>query len=145
MKWKSNVPIYEELILESIYDSINLRMHSLDSYLKYDFIIEPFADVNQILIDYKHISPFIRNGNLFNIGFNEIIEQKPIAFQIFNSDTTFIECKYLLKNNQLSFDFPNGYDTTNQLIIDPTIIASTLLSGSTGENWGHTATYDIES
>ena len=74
-------PIYEELILESIYDSINLRMHSLDSYFKYDFIIE-LLRCKSNLIDYKHISPFIRNGNLIlDIGFNETIEQKPEHFK----------------------------------------------------------------
>ena len=36
---------------------------------------------------------------------------------------------------------PEGYDNSEQLIIDPTWIFSTL-TGSASDNWGFTATYD---
>ena len=41
----------------------------------------------------------------------------------------------------MSFDFPYGYDKSNDLIIDPTLIFSTY-SGSISDNFGYTATYD---
>ena len=43
--------------------------------------------------------------------------------------------------NKVSFAFPNGYDKTEKLIIDPTLIFSTP-TGSTASNFGFTATYD---
>ena len=45
------------------------------------------------------------------------------------------------QNNILSFYFPNSYDNTKDLIIDPTLIFSTY-SGSSSDNFGYTATYD---
>ena len=79
---------------------------------------------------------------IFDIGFNKVIEQTPIAYQIIDNKTCYVSCEFILKDNTVSFNFPEGYDNSKTLIIDPTLIASTL-SGSTYENWGHTATYDL--
>ena len=39
------------------------------------------------------------------------------------------------------FEFPNGFERSAELIIDPTLIFSSY-SGSTANNFGMTATYD---
>ena len=41
----------------------------------------------------------------------------------------------------MRFSFPEGYDTTKELIIDPEIVFATY-TGATTDNWGFTATYD---
>src|SRR5690606_9157627 len=48
------------------------------------------------------------------------------------------------EGNSVSFSFPNGYDVSKELIIDPVVIASTL-SGTPGfsSNYGHGATFDL--
>ncbi|MFN0204186.1 MAG: SBBP repeat-containing protein, partial [Bacteroidia bacterium] len=46
-----------------------------------------------------------------------------------------------LTGDVLSFVFPNDYDHSEALIIDPTVVFSTY-TGSTQDNWGFTATYD---
>src|SRR5699024_10006966 len=46
---------------------------------------------------------------------------------------------FKLKGNTLSFSFPDGYDSSKTLIIDPDLVFSTF-TGSTADNWGFTAT-----
>ena len=50
--------------------------------------------------------------------------------------------QYQINNNIISFSFPEGYDSSKQLYIDPSLTFSTF-SGSTTDNWGFTATPDI--
>ncbi|MEM9858978.1 MAG: PKD domain-containing protein [Bacteroidota bacterium] len=52
-----------------------------------------------------------------------------------------IECDYRVDGNHVSFDFPTGYESEYELVIDPILIFSTY-SGSTYDNWGNTATFD---
>ena len=54
-----------------------------------------------------------------------------------------VECNYVLKRNRLSFDVDDSYDKSKELIIDPSLVFSTY-SGSTGDNWGFTATWDYD-
>ena len=144
-KWKGNVPVFNGVNYTSIYEGIDLNLYSQELNLKYDFIVSVGADPNQIQLKYNDIKKStLVNGELhIDIGFNTIIEQKPFAFQNINGKIIEIECQYVYANNKLSFEFPNGYNTTYPLTIDPVLIASTL-SGSTATNYGHSATYDTE-
>ena len=144
-KWAGNVPLYKGVSYQSIYNGIDLDLYSQNLNLKYDFIVSPGADPNQIQLKYQHVkNVHLVKGELhIDIGFNTIIEQKPIAFQNINGTQVEVECNYIFNNKQLSFEFPNGYDETYELIIDPVLIAATL-SGSTVTNYGHSATYDTE-
>jgi gliding motility-associated-like protein len=50
-----------------------------------------------------------------------------------------VSCKYIITGNELRFDVRN-YNAKETLIIDPTLIFVSM-TGSTGSNWGFTATY----
>ena len=144
-KWKGNVPLFEEVSYNSIYEGIDLNLYSEELNLKYDFIVSPGANPAQIKLQYNHTkNAVLIDGELhINIGFNTIIEQKPYAFQNINGQKVEIECFYVFEGNQLSFEFPNSFDSNYELIIDPVLIAATL-SGSTSTNYGHSATFDQE-
>ena len=142
-KWKGKVPIYNVVNYTSIYNGIDLKIYNDNQFLKYDFIVAPNANTNNIQLYYDGITPKINNNQLeIDLGFNTIIEQAPYAYQIINGIKTEVKCKYILKDNIISFNFPNGYDNTVELIIDPTLIASTL-SGASTICFGHSATYGM--
>src|SRR5204863_4148538 len=71
----------------------------------------------------------------------DVQELKPLAYQYAAEGRRDVECRYQLSGNELSYYFPNGWDKTLPLIIDPTVVFCTL-TGSTADNWGYTATYD---
>ncbi|MFN3940555.1 MAG: hypothetical protein ACK4IY_08195, partial [Chitinophagales bacterium] len=70
-------------------------------------------------------------------------ETKPVAWQIIDNEKVFVPCRYLIQNNIVSFQFPHGYNATYDLVIDPELIFGSY-SGSSDDNWGYTATYDLE-
>lgn len=142
--WASEVYSYESISYNNLYQGINLNFYQKDGFYKYDYIVKPGINPNQIKVKFKGVSPpTINNGNLVvSHKLGKLIEEKPYAYQIINGQEIKVECNFFLNSDkQLSFQFPNGYDNSNELIIDPTLIFSTY-SGSNSGNFGMTATYD---
>lgn len=143
-RWRSNIPIYEKLQYKSLYENIDLKFYTdpQTNLLKYDFIVQPFANPSQIQWTYEGaLDVKIKNDILYvTTSVNEMIEQRPIAYQIIQNKQIPVDCKYILKKKTISFQLGN-YDKNYPLIIDPALIFSTY-SGSFQDNWGFTATYD---
>ncbi|MEM1137219.1 MAG: gliding motility-associated C-terminal domain-containing protein [Bacteroidota bacterium] len=142
-RWARDVKAYNEVVYENLYNGINLRYFHNGEDFKYEFIVAPGSNTKKIKMDYLGQSNIsMVNGNLYiKTSVNEMIEQKPYSYQIINGIKKEVASKFVLKNNRLSFDFPEGYDKKIPLIIDPVLVFSTF-SGSVSDNWGNTATYD---
>ncbi len=140
-RWASQAFAYDGFIYPSLYSGIDMKVYSSGEHAKYDFSIAPGADPSPILIEYKGANELILdNGNLYaKTDLADIIEQRPLAYQIINGRKVIVECEFQLNENQLSFCFPQGYDACYELVIDPLLIFSTY-SGSTADNWGSSAT-----
>ncbi len=143
VKWAGNVSAFNSIEYNNLYNGIDLNVYSSKGNFKYDFIVAPNINPSLIVLEYKGIDKMkIKEGNLIlstSIGF--FTELSPYSYQIINGLKKEVKCNYVLKKNSLSFEFPEGYDTNYELIIDPILVAATL-SGSTSHSFGHTATYD---
>ncbi len=142
-KWASNVKKYEEMTYHQLYNNIDLAFYLKDGIFKYDFIVAPNGNPQDIQLTYDGIDElFIKNGNLhIKTSVNELIEQKPYAYQNINGKEKEVKCLFQLDNNTLSFHFPKGYNTNYPLIIDPALIFASY-SGATVDNWGYTSTFN---
>ena len=140
--WKSSVNVYNSVLYESLYSGIDCRFYSKEGSLKYDFIIKPFANSKNINLKYHDVMMLNKEGDLvLDIGFEKIIETKPFAYQVINNNIVNVRCNYIIKNNVLAFELPDGYNERFELVIDPLLVASTV-SGTNSTCYGHTATYD---
>ncbi|MFZ1825469.1 MAG: PKD domain-containing protein [Chitinophagales bacterium] len=144
-KWSSKVFAYNKVKYGGLYDGIDAVIYPSEYYVKYDFIIAPGANANQIQLQYEGVNNLrIENGNLvYDISFTQQIETKPVAWQIIEGEKIYIPCNYQITNNIVSFIFPEGYNSEYTLTIDPELIFGSYTS-STTDNWGYTATYDLE-
>jgi gliding motility-associated-like protein len=143
-KWASGVQSFGTISYLGLYKGIDMHVNTIgNEFIKYDFIVNPHINTSVISIEYDGIdSLWLHEGNLlFQTSVGNIMEQKPVAFQMLNGKKVEVKCKFKCNGNRVSFDFPEGYDKSNGLIIDPTIVFSSY-TGSTQENWGFTATYD---
>ena len=142
-KWVGKAKGYHTINYENVYEGINARVYTQLFDLKYDFIIKKGANPNQIQLNYKGANKVeIRDERLHvYTSVNHIVEDKPFAYQIINGTTIEVSCNYKLEGNLLMFDFPQGYDSSYELIIDPTLKFSTY-SGSFSNNFGYSATFD---
>ena len=86
-------------------------------------------------------------GNLdIHTSIGKMTELNPVAYQDVDGKRVKVPCYFYLNGNVISYTFPDGYDKNHELVIDPTIIASTMTGTSMGAdilgNWGHSATFD---
>ncbi|MDD2386798.1 MAG: gliding motility-associated C-terminal domain-containing protein [Bacteroidales bacterium] len=144
-KWASHAKKYVNVSYHNVYSGINIDFHAHKNSMKYDIILKPGANLNDILFEYVGADLLsIENGNLIiSTTVNTVTELKPYAYQIFDGDTIEITCNYVLKRNRISFELTGNYEKTKDLIIDPSLVFSTY-SGSLADNWGFTATYDYK-
>jgi hypothetical protein len=142
-RWASYCKAYYQVRYSDIYCGVDLLAYSQGENFKYEWIISPEVDPSQIRLEYDGVTKMdLEDGNLrIYTSLQEILEFKPIAYQIRNGEKVFVRCNYSLINNLVTYHFPEGYDTCETLVIDPVMIFSAY-SGSTQDNWGNTATYD---
>ena len=142
-KWGSNAKGFYHISYENIYDNIDLELYSKYFNLKYDLIVKKGGNPKNIKFRYDGVKEIAIKKERLHIytSVNHVIEDQPIAYQIIDNKKVNVECKYVLNNNVLSYEFPKGYEKKYDLIIDPTLIFSTF-SGSFSNNFGYSATFD---
>lgn len=144
-KWKSDVGLYGEIAFEDIYPGINIRYYfNRDENLKYDLILKPGSDPDQIKLKYEGVDELsLIYGNLLvRNSVEDVLESAPIAFQIIEGEKLPVKCKYQLDGDILSYKI-GSYNPDYELVIDPVLIFSTY-SGSKVDNFGFTATYGVD-
>ncbi|NOT73795.1 MAG: PKD domain-containing protein [Cyclobacteriaceae bacterium] len=139
--WASKAKAYEGVYYSSFYDSIDLKIYSSGDFVKYDFIVAPGADPSEIKLKYEGVDELSMINQEVHVKteYVSINEQKPEAFQFIDGIKVSVKCEYDLLDGIITFRFPEGYDSSKELVIDPILIFSTY-SGSRADNWGSTAT-----
>lgn len=141
-KWKSEVPMFGALTYQDFYSNIDLLYFSQDDHFKYDFIVKPGGDPSQIKWSVEGTEMELINNRLhYKAPFGDIVEWQPEAYQDINGTRVYVDIKFELENGIASFDV-GQYDPNHKLIIDPVVVFATF-SGSTMDNWGFSATYDL--
>ncbi|MBS1772844.1 MAG: PKD domain-containing protein [Bacteroidetes bacterium] len=142
-KWKTGIHPNLAVDYSNVYNNIDIHVSSENDVLKYDVIVHPGANAEQVKFRYVGTDGLkIQNSKLqIKTSVGTVEELKPYAYQYVNGERKEVYCRYQLKDNVVSFSMPDGYDTKQDLIIDPTIVFATF-TGSSFDNWGYTATYD---
>ncbi|MGC1242650.1 MAG: PKD domain-containing protein [Chryseosolibacter sp.] len=140
-QWATKAYGFEGMLYESWYPRIDLKVYAAGEHVKYDFVVGPDGDPSRIIMRYDgYDKMFLDNGNLHvSTSLADIIEKRPVAWQMINGAKVDVPCAFSLDGNLVSFVFPDGFDHCYELVIDPLLIFSTY-SGSTADNWGSTAT-----
>ncbi|MEQ9305437.1 MAG: PKD domain-containing protein [Marinoscillum sp.] len=144
LKWGVGCRAYGEVVLEGIYEGIDMVLYSQNGTLKYDLNVGAKASIGSVKFKYTgDVSVFLEGGCSFlTSGETSIIENRPIAFQIDKrGNKRTVDCQYELNGNEISFEMGPGYHSNERLIIDPELVFSTF-SGSTRDNFGFTSCYD---
>lgn len=144
-KWAGNVKNYSEVNYQNLYNGIDLQVLGLQNSIKYNFIVAPHGNPQQIQLFYEGLDKIILEKGALKLttSINEIVEQRPFAYQWIRGKRIEVPCEFQLNNTTVSFYFPYGYTKGVELIIDPVLIFA-CSSGSTADNFGMTATYDSD-
>lgn len=140
-KWKGHVRSYTDVAMVNYYPGIDLLLDG-NSGLKYSFKVLPGMDADIIKMHYEGQDRLTisEDGSLHIANrFGEIIESAPIAW--LEESGANVDVTFNLSKDTISFHFPNGYDDSETLMIDPSLVFSTY-TGAAADNWGMTATPD---
>ncbi len=142
-KWKSGIHPCLGINYNNLYKGISMHINTTGQSFEYEFFVQPGADASQVKMNFDGPEKMkIKNGDLeIYTSVGKVMELKPYAFQYINDEKVVVKCDYHLKNNKVTFDFPDDYDHSKILVIDP-IVFWCSFTGSTADNWGFTATYD---
>lgn len=138
-KWASQCKAYNRIVLQNKQTGISMELIGYADFVKINFILLPNADLSKLALVYEGIDSLAlhQNALVVNTSVNRVKEEAPIAFQA--TDT--IECVYHLQQQKLTFEL-GKYNKAQTLVIDPNVIFGTF-SGSTADNFGNTATFDL--
>lgn len=141
-QWVSNVKKYTQVLYPNLYDKIDMEIIGLTNSIKYNFIVKPNANPEQIKMNYDGLSgiELVKGKLIIKTTLQEITEQEPYAYQWIDGKKIDVPCKFILNGTTISFGLGN-YNKNYELVIDPILIFGSY-SGSTADNFGMTATYD---
>jgi gliding motility-associated-like protein len=140
-KWTKECKIYQGVTYKDIYPNIDVRYYTDEGQLKYEIIVHPGGNVDQIAMQYEGASGLeIRKGQLIvKTSVGDVKELAPVTFQFDERGRTAVKSRFSIRDgNTVRFKVAE-YDTRATLIIDPTLVFCTF-TGSKVSNWGFTAT-----
>ncbi|MCY6354154.1 SBBP repeat-containing protein [Clostridium sp. ZS2-4] len=143
-KWHTQIATYEKIIYKELWSGVDLVFYGMNGELKYDFILQPGASVEDIGFIYKgcdEISIDEKGNLIIENEFGVIIDEKPISYQQIDDKKIMVESNFVLKkkeNNKSVYGFKisDNYNPNYPVIIDPQILYSSYLGGS-GDDYGY--------
>jgi len=117
---------FERITYSNVYENINLTYYGSDSKLKYDFIVKPGGDVNDIILEgdgIKHVS-INRIGQLeITTEWGVLLEDVPYAYQLIEGVEVPVDVQYdVISTREFGFRVIEGYNKNYDLIVDPLIL-----------------------
>ena len=143
-QWVSEVHPAEMVRYVEVYKDIDFEI-SGNKDLKYQWVVrqpttEKVSQIKCIISGADHLK--MVNGELKIITSAGILtDGKPYVYQYIDNVLVELKCDYILVDSILSYSITSDIHPDYPLIIDPQLIFSTY-SGSVGDNFGFTATYD---
>ena len=145
-KWRTKIPTYAKVQYQEVYPGIDLAYYGNQGKLEYDFIVAPGADPNQIKLAFEGVSDITvaESGDLLlTTALGDVRLQKPIVYQLEQGGhKTLVAGNYVVapsdRSSMVSRSSPArtvgiqlaAYDHSKPVVIDPVIVYSTYLGGS---------------
>lgn len=129
-KWAKDVPSFREVIYENVWDEIDFRIYFSEKGLKYDFILHPGSDHEDIRIKITGQERIhVDNNKMSMIKDDKIIISENDLITYYHMDErSRISSGFILLDDDI-FGYDLGtYDTDHTVIIDP-LVAGTYLGG----------------
>lgn len=124
-RWVSGIPTYERVRYDQVYEGVDVEYYGRGGMLEYDFIVDPFADPEQIELAFHGASQICIDGDgslVLATGRDEIRHGKPFVYQR-RRDSTLeqIAASYVISERGVAFEL-GAYDRSRELVIDPAIV-----------------------
>ncbi|MDQ3135744.1 MAG: SBBP repeat-containing protein [Acidobacteriota bacterium] len=136
-QWRTNITTFGRVRYTEIYPGIDLVYYGNQRQLEYDFVVAPGRDAGGIALEFAGadgVEIDKETGDLLlRVGENMIRQHKPESYQEIRGKRRKVESRYAMKaNRRVGFEV-GQYDRSATLIIDPVLVYSTYLGGSSSD------------
>lgn len=141
-KWVGGLQPIQSTIIKNVYNKIDLKLSFKNNSVKYDFIVHPGGNTNEIIIKYNGLNTIVHSGNLLQLhtSVGIVEDTAPFSYSTIDSNKKLKTLFKKISENTFGLEVEN-HNPNQVLIIDPQLNFGTF-SGSSSDNWGFSATYD---
>lgn len=129
----TDVHTFKTVTYKDIYPHIDMILHAKESGMKYEFIVHPGGKVSDIQMQWNGLQnmQMTEDGGIkYAMALGEMQEGKPVSFQ----DGNVVQSSFISADEIISFKV-YGFDKSEDLIIDPTLVWRTYYGGG-GNDYG---------
>jgi gliding motility-associated-like protein len=125
----TEVKSFETILYKNVWNNIDIRFYVSDQGIKYDFILNDGAHIEDIRIKYNGASDVQLSNNTLTINtlYQDLQEDIPVSYRNGNSQDI-IPVEYTLFNDIISY---STSETFNTLTIDPVLTWATYFETAT--------------
>lgn len=129
---------YKRIIYKNIYPDIDLVYSFTNNKLgfEYSLLVRPGANLNVVKLKYggdvKKIKTDRKGNLIIQSDIDGISTTVPISYygeHLLNKSVGELKSVYKLSGNEVVFSFPDGYDNTKAVVIDPFVTSTNNLTG----------------
>lgn len=135
-QWQTDVPTYAKVRYAAVYPGVDWVFYGNQQQLEYDFIVAPNADPRAIRMQFAGVQGVQLNdaGELIlQTSGGPVRQMRPYIYQEVAGVRREVAGGYKLQGAQeVGFEV-GAYDRSQPLVIDPVLVYSTLLGGSSYE------------
>jgi hypothetical protein len=129
--WQTSLPLFDTISYTGIWPGIELKYQAERSRVKAEYIVAPGADASRIRLRFDGHARVEDNGTLRVRGLaGDFVEEKPVLYQSIHGERIEVDGGFQrLADGSIGF-WMSGYDRTQPLVIDPSILFSGYFGGS---------------
>jgi len=134
-KWGRKCRIFQGVTYKNIYPGIDLRYYSNNGKLKYDLIIHPGGNPENIALQYEGLDGLTVTNNrlLLKTSVGDVREMEPYSYQAGDNGREDVQVRYRVSKDRVVRFEVSHYNNTRVLVIDPTLVFATF-TGSRASN-----------
>ncbi len=136
-KWRTSVPNFSKVRYEAVYPGIDLIYYGKGRQLEYDFTVAPGMDPGLIKLAFEgaeNLSLDEQGDLLISLKGGVVRHHAPVVYQEIDGQRVAVAGNYRLHSDR-EVGFALGqYDRTRPLVIDPVLVYSTYLGGTSGDS-----------
>jgi hypothetical protein len=132
-EWRTGLPTYGRIVYRNLWRGIDMVFRGGNGRLTYEFLVRPGARPQEIQLAYRgaqalRLDP---SGNLrIRTPLGVLTDPRPLSYQVVAGRRTPVASRFVLSRSG-AYGFELGrYDARRTLVIDPALLYSTYLGGS---------------
>ena len=135
--WHTGVRGYAGVIYRNVWNGIDVKLTRNGADIEQEFVVHPGADLNRVQVAYRGIGGLniAEDGSLdINTAFGRLRETPPSIYQEIGGHRVPVEGRFKLSGSTAYTFEVAAHKAEYAVIVDPTLLYSTFLGGSAGND-----------